>query len=89
MNSRSSSGVSHSLICRSVRIAPGTTELTRMLWMPSSRASERVKPLIAALAVVYATIPGVPRIHDTEPMLMIAPPPCFAMAGATLCAAKK
>ena len=44
----------HSAFWRSVTIAPGTIELTRMLCAPSSRASVRVRPLIAALAVVYA-----------------------------------
>ena len=46
-------------------------------------------PLIAAFAVVYAVRFGRPRIHDTEPRLMIEPPPAAAIRGATACAAKK
>ena len=52
INSASSSGVSYKLRCRSVRIAPGTMQLTRTPLGPNSRARVRVRPLMAALAVV-------------------------------------
>ena len=51
---RSFSGDNQSAFCRSVTIAPGTIELTRILCGPSSRASVRVSPLIPAFDVVYA-----------------------------------
>ena len=60
-----------------------------MLCTPSSRASVRVNPLIAAFDVEYAANPAMPRIHDTEPRLMMDPPPARIMPGATACAAKK
>src|SRR4029077_20320159 len=46
--------------------APGTSELTRMFCEPSSRASVRVRPWIAAFAAVYAAMPGVHPRHSAQ-----------------------
>ena len=67
---------------------PGTTLLTRMLDLPTSRASPRVKPPIAAFAVTYAGMPPMPTFQLSEPKLMIDPPPACFMPGITACAAK-
>jgi len=70
-------------------IQPGTIELTRMFMGPKSRASARVSPAMAALALRYAGIPPWPTSHEVEPKLMMEPPPAAVMSGATACAAKK
>src|ERR1700722_3808877 len=75
-------------ICRLVFTLPGTTQVTRILSDPSSRANALVMPSIPALAVSYRTISGRPRCQEIEPKLTIAPPPRSFMPGATALAAK-
>jgi hypothetical protein len=41
---------------RSVRNGPGAMQLTVMLCWPISRASARVKPMMAAFEALYATL---------------------------------
>ena len=45
--------------CLSVKTQPGASAFTRILSGPNSRASERVRPLIAELAAVDPEIPAV------------------------------
>ena len=45
----SASWSSHNAICRSVMIQPGAMQFTRTQRGPSSRASDRVNPIVAAL----------------------------------------
>src|SRR5665213_2765468 len=74
-------------ICRLVFTLPGTTQVTRILSEPSSRASALVMPSIPALAVSYRTMSGRPKCQEIEPKLTIAPPPRSFMPGATALAA--
>lgn len=69
-------------------IQPGSTELTRMLCSPRSRASDRVRPWTADFAVVYPGMPPWPMTQDTEPILTMAPPPALAMPFQTAWAQK-
>jgi 16S rRNA (cytidine1402-2'-O)-methyltransferase len=84
----SAAGVLHSVSCRSVNTQPGSTQLTRILNCPRSRAKARVKPSTAALAATYTGIPPLPWRQLVDPILIIDPPPRRFMPSITACAAK-
>ena len=67
----------------SVLMTPGATQLTRMPVGASSDASERVRPISAALVQEYVTSQLAPRWPQMEEMLRIQPSWAWSMAGST------
>ena len=77
------SGVYTSRRCFSVAIAPGSTAFTRIPSGPSSCASVRVSPTMAAFAAMYTGTPVEGIIHAIEDILMMLPRPAAFIAGNT------
>ena len=69
----------------SVRMTPGATQLTRMPVGASSAASERVRPISAALVAAYVTSQLAPRSPQMEEMLTMQPACSCSMWGSTAC----
>ena len=61
----------------SVSIHPGLTALTRMLRLPTSRASDLVSPIRPAFAAAYAVWPALPCSPTTLVRFTMLPPRCF------------
>ena len=69
---------------RSMSIAPGATQLTRMPSGPSSTAATFVSISMPPLLAVYATSRGNATLLQPDPMLTIAPRPAPHVAGRSL-----
>src|SRR3546814_8557791 len=63
-----------------VRTPPGQTALTRMPRGPNSSAAACVAATTAAFDIAYSPQPGVPRIPESEDVLMIDPPSLIRFA---------
>ena len=62
-----------------VSTAPGATLSTLMPWGPSSTAALRVSIRIPPFDTQYGVLPGIGQSSWTEEMLMMTPPPPWAM----------
>ena len=69
---------------RSVKNNPGAIAFTRIPNSPTSFASRRVRPRIAALAVAYGTpVTGLALLPPIDEKVTIDPPPAFFICGIT------
>ena len=67
----------------SVRMTPGATQLTRMWVGASSAASDRVRPISAALVAEYVTSQLAPRRPQMEEILTMQPACSWSIWGST------
>src|SRR6478672_1430237 len=68
-----------------VRMKPGCTEFTRMLYWPSSSAADLLRPRTAHFDATYGCTMTAPRRPSIEEMLMMEPPPSAFIASTEAC----